>query len=175
VLLFRVALLLVGSLIVFGAYGCSRAVPDDEPAVRWVVTNDGVGPVRLGMPRDELIALGGSVNGDDGPCEFVRPQAAPAGVLAMVVKGRVRRVDITTPNVTTVAGIGVGRTEAEIRRAYPATRVEPHKYHAGRYFTVDLGKMTGEPTRLIFETDGIRVTRYRVGFPPEVEWVEGCS
>ena len=29
--------------------------------------------------------------------------------------------------------------------------------------------------RLVFETDGARVLRYRAGRRPEVEWVEGCS
>ena len=29
--------------------------------------------------------------------------------------------------------------------------------------------------RLIFETDGQRVTEYRAGLLPAVEWVEGCS
>jgi hypothetical protein len=27
----------------------------------------------------------------------------------------------------------------------------------------------------VFETDGQRVTNYRVGRKPEVQWVEGCS
>ena len=31
------------------------------------------------------------------------------------------------------------------------------------------------PYRLVFETDGERVTRYRAGRLPEVEWVEGCA
>ena len=44
----------------------------------------------------------------------------------------------------------------------------------GRYLTVP--SADGDPThRVIFETNGTRVTRYRAGVRPAVEYVEGCA
>ena len=51
---------------------------------------------------------------------------------------------------------------------------EPHKYvEAGHYLIVSSPSDTTR--QLVFETDGKRVTSYRVGRTPEVRWVEGCS
>ena len=92
----------------------------------------------------------------------------------MLVEGTVRSVDVSSTGIETVAGIGVGSTEEEVRKAYPWTRVQLHKYTSGHYLIIDIGGVDGT-RRLIFETDGMRVTRYRVGRIPEVDWVEGCA
>ena len=157
--------------------GCSR-----EPAARvehrqdgWIVSADGVGPVRLGMARRELTARGGTVNSESEECEYVTPQGAPPGVRAMVVNGTVRRVDITSPGVSARDGVGVGSTEAQVTAAYAGVTVQPHKYTSGHYLVVDLAPGPLGTSKLVFETDGQTVTRYRVGLPPEVEWVEECG
>ena len=91
----------------------------------------------------------------------------------MEIAGRIVRVDITAPGVPTeAAGIEVGATESQVREAYGArVSSSPHKYTNGRYLTIS----ADSDHRVVFETDGERVTRYRVGRLPEVEWVEGCS
>ncbi|MGQ0538137.1 MAG: hypothetical protein ACT4R6_04255 [Gemmatimonadaceae bacterium] len=51
----------------------------------------------------------------------------------------------------------------------------PHKYTGptGHYVIV---QTTGDTLhRLIFETDGSRVVRFRAGRSPAVDYVEGCS
>jgi hypothetical protein len=90
----------------------------------------------------------------------------------MEVAGRNARIDLTAPGVPTESGIDVGATEARVREAYGSRlSTSPHKYVDGHYLTI-----TTDPAhRIIFETDGERVTRYRVGRLPEVEWVEGCA
>ena len=52
----------------------------------------------------------------------------------------------------------------------------PHKYEQGwRYLTVTPAAPTDGAFRLVFETDGQKVVRYRAGRMPEVEWVENCG
>jgi hypothetical protein len=164
-------------LLTVGCAACSRAQPVREalPADAWIVTDDGVGRVRLGMSRSQLTARGGAVNSESEACEFVIPQGAPPGVRAMVVDGAVRRIDIAPPGVATRAGVGVGSTESQVTAAYPSARVEPHKYTSGHYLLVDLTPAAIGTRRLVFETDGSTVTRYRVGLVPQVDWVEGCG
>ncbi len=54
-------------------------------------------------------------------------------------------------------------------------RDEPHHYEGpeGRYRIVEL---PGDSLhRIVFETDGRRVTSYRAGRRPAVDHVEGCA
>ncbi len=140
----------------------------------WQAAAQSVGPIRVGMtPAEVDAALGAPAEGGGpGDCVYLRSSRAPAGLLIMVTGGRVARMDVTAKGVPTEAGVEVGATEARVREAYGARAVSaPHKYTDGHYFTVapDAGH------RILFETDGSVVTRYRVGRLPEVEWVEGCS
>src|SRR3546814_8127930 len=64
----------------------------------------------------------------------------------------------------------------EIRSLY-AGRVEekPHKYvEGGKYLGVE--DISGGKGKLVFATEGDgRFTSWRVGVPPQVDYVEGCS
>ena len=53
--------------------------------------------------------------------------------------------------------------------------VEPHKYTDGHYLVVRPSAPADSAFRLIFETDGTRVTRFRSGLQPQVAWIEGCA
>ena len=68
-----------------------------------------------------------------------------------------------------------GLAAADIQRRYPGPVARsPHKYvDGGEYLRVDAPR--GDAV-LVFETgvDG-RVTGWRVGRPPAVDYVEGCS
>jgi hypothetical protein len=71
----------------------------------------------------------------------------------------------------------VGMSEADVRGRYPVgLRVQPHKYDPkGRYLVLQGMQPADSARRLIFETDGRRVVRYRAGITPAVEYVEGCA
>lgn len=154
-------------------HGCGRAPGADA---RWVASAGQFGPVRIGMTVDEAATAMGvpfDESPDRGECVYRRSRAAPAGVLFMDVGGRIVRVDVTSFGVRTDRGVGVGDTEERVHDAYgSAVGTAPHKYDpAGRYLAI----AADNDHRVIFESDGQWITRYRVGRLPEVEWVEGCS
>lgn len=112
--------------------------------------------------------------GYDDNCHYVRPKSGFKGISFMVTRGRISRVDIGDRSYLTVQGAKIGDTEARIKQLYPGrVRVIPHKYvDWAHYLIVEFlnGKFM-----IVFETDGKRVTNYRVGSNPEAGYVEGCS
>jgi len=98
-------------------------------------------------------------------------------MLFMVENGRVERVDIDSTGARTERGAEVGMTEADIRRLYADSLVvQPHKYdETGHYLIYVPSEPADSLFRVVFETDGQRVLRFRAGLRPAVEYVEGCS
>jgi hypothetical protein len=150
------------------------------PATDWRVRPDGIGPIRVGVPLTVLSrTLGEQLRADyldfEG-CDFIRPAALPPGVSLMVLHDTVARVDVSAAGVQTVEGVHVGDSEAWVLEVYRGrVAVEPHKYTGpqGHYLVVScLGDTLH---RVIFETDGERVTLFRAGQRPAVEFVEGCA
>lgn len=152
--------------------GCAE--PNGE-AAPWTTSARGLGPVTIGMTRSAAGAvLEAQLTGPAGinDCTYLRAATGLEGVLFMEVMGQIVRNDVTAPGISTAEKVAVGTPIAEVLNAYPSGVTRgPHKYTDGEYLTVapDVGH------RIVFETDRERVTRYRVGRLPEVEWVEGCS
>ena len=95
----------------------------------------------------------------------------------MLEGNRVVRIDVDSGAAATSEGARVGDAESRILGLY-AGRVEsgPHKYvSGGKYLTVRAANPADSAYRLIFETDGQKVTRYRAGQRPQVEYVEHCG
>jgi len=111
-----------------------------------------------------------------GSCEYIAPGEQPVRLYFMALSDTLMRIDVRDSSVTTAEGARIGDTEARIKELYGNTvRVEPHKYTGpeGHYLIVT---PAGDAThRIVFETDGQRVTTFRVGRLPAVEYVEGCS
>ena len=144
----------------------------------WTLTATGIGPLRVGTSVARLMAeLSATPDTADigGGCEYVRAREAPDSVLLMIEGRRLVRVDVVGGRTTTAEGVGVGDTEARIRQLYPDARRVPHKYTSGAYLVAIPGAPADTVHRLVFETDGTRVTRFRGGMMPQVEWVEGCA
>lgn len=141
---------------------------------------DGYGDLRLGMPAAGMPAawggeLKGTADSADG-CHLLTP-AWSKGVpeLAFMVEGgRFVRYDVRGAKETAPGGGRVGASEAELQQLYAGRiEVQPHKYGDGHVLRV-ADRQAG--TALLFETDAAgTVTRWRVGLPPQVDYVESCG
>ena len=159
------------------------STPSRPIIAEWTVTEFGFGALRAGMTVAEAAkTVGGSFSaraGEAETCGYALWRGAPPGVLVMLDEGRVARVEIVRESrIATSAGARIGDTEARIKELYKGrVAVTPHEYTDGHYLTVtpEPGSEADRNYRLVFETDGNRVLRYRGGKLPQVGWVESCS
>ena len=166
------------AFLALGATSCQGRDPATEPTVPWVVSPRSAGPVRTGMTVAEASkALGADLKPTydvSDICDMLDVPGGPTDLSLMVVSDTIVRFDVSdTLTATALTGLRVGSSEAQVLAAYPGkVRVEPHEYAGpdGHYLVVGSDSLEA----LVFETDGKRVTRYRAGRKPAVEWVEGC-
>ena len=156
-----------------------RAPQPASPTSGWTVSPTGIGSVRAEMTLAQASRQVGAeltLPPASPRCTYVQPIAGLDSVMFMVVDGRIARVDVTGGRIATYEGARIGDSEERIESLY-AGRVEeqPHKYTDGHYLVVRPAVRADSAYRIVFETDGRRVTRYRSGRLPEVMWVEGCS
>lgn len=142
----------------------------------------GYGDMKLGSTVDEArAAWGGELNGapmEGTTCHYLWPKwiSRPADFAFMMEDGRFVRYDVGTDKETAPGGGKVGMSVEELQKLYSgALKASPHKYtQGGQYLSMDAGDVA--PTRLVFEVDAAgKVTSWRVGLSPQVEYVEGCS
>lgn len=145
------------------------------------LTERGIGPLQVGMTLAEVrAATEGAVTAppaaDTAACGFANWKGGPGGLRLMTARGRIVRIDVDSGTTTTSAGARIGDSEARIATLY-AGRVEtkPHKYTSGHYLTIRPASAADSSYRTVFETNASRVTRFRAGRRPEVEYVEGCG
>lgn len=145
------------------------------------LSEEGLGQIQIGMMLADAVNMGLLNERPDmkSECDFVYPAVGtgiPFGVGVMVVKGKVARIDVDTGSVTTEDGAKIGDTEARLKSIYAdELLVQPHKYIEGGHYMIVRGDSTSAGKAIVFETDGKRVTMFRAGRLPEVEWVEGCG
>jgi hypothetical protein len=154
--------------------------PAETISERTPVAMDGFGPLKIGMNRAEAErALGATLDvsppapGSD--CQYARLPQGPSGLSLMLTQGVIARIDVRDNTaIATPAGIRIGSNEFDVDNAYRGrTTVAEQKYQDGHDITVT--DPARPNLRYLFETDGTRVTRYRTGRTPEVEFVEGCG
>lgn len=161
----------------------TRAPVDTQPArlSGTQVSETGIGPLRAGMTVAQggaalKTALASPAGMDTVQCRFVTWPGSPPGVRLMIEKNVIVRVDVDSGSVETSIGARVGDSEDRIKSLYAGrVTVGPHKYTDGHYLTVTPASPADSAFRIVFETDGKRVTRYRAGKRPQVEYVEGCG
>jgi hypothetical protein len=143
---------------------------------------DGYGDMRFGMDDAAFErAWGGELKAATpaagSSCISKRPLwvKAPADFAFMFEGGRFVRYDVGTTKEVAPGGGKVGMSEAQIRSLYGDRVVEqPHKYLDGAKYLRMQAPQGGAV--LVFETDAQgKVARWRVGVPPQVDYVEGCG
>lgn len=148
--------------------------PAPQPKVgEWEVTPTGIGSVRTGMSIEEAQVILHNdlvIPANLSECDFVKTKSGPKGVAFMVEQRHISRVDVTSGSTATSAGARIGDTEERIKSLYSGIAVTPHKYTDGHYLTY-----SGSGGKIVFETDGSKVTKYRAGSGSSVDNVEGCS
>lgn len=120
---------------------------------------------------------GGPDASDAAACHYLFTDPARAegfGQAFMFEGGRFVRMDVDDPALAAPGGGRVGMDAAAVAALYPG-RVEerPHKYVEGARIL----RVTGDGEAvLVFATDAAGVVRsWRVGLPPQVDYVEGCG
>jgi len=159
--------------------------PSTLPPSKPFVTTIGLGGVIVGMTVEEAeeasgYELVGKLDPDvSEDCYFVEPTEASSGltgVLYMVYKDEIARVDIVSPSPTTTrSGAGVGLDADLLQELFPGQIEEAPQ------FTVDGLALMYVPRdeadadyRIIFDIEDGRVAAYRSGILPAVGFGEGC-
>jgi hypothetical protein len=110
---------------------------------------------------------------DEGSDCALASSESLAGLFFMTINGTISRIDIDASGYATSEGAKVGDSEATIKKIYAGrVEIEPHKYIDGHYLNV---YSPDKQRAIVFETDGKKVTQWRIGKIPEVQYVEGCS
>jgi len=140
----------------------------------------GFGDMRFGMDEAAFRqAWGGDLNGGAAPgsdCAMFAPKWArtPPELAFMLEHGRFVRYDVRGDKETAPGGGKVGMDKAKVLALYGDKVLEsPAKYEAG---ASTLRVMGTDSAVLIFDigADG-KVKVWRVGVPPQIDYVEGCS
>ena len=107
---------------------------------------------------------------------FPEPRSVGGYRLAFLLEGaKFSRVDVRVPDIAAPGGGRVGMDKAEVHRLYPAITEQKHKYVEGGLNLRGMDPNGGQGV-VVFEVDPAgKVIAWRVGVPPQVDYVEGCS
>jgi|SRR5580698_9626332 hypothetical protein len=143
---------------------------------RWVIREDGMGPLKVGMSLTELkTVLHQELSEEESGSEncFYLHARGHAHLALMIEDGRLSRIDVDAPGIATSTGIQVGDSEQHLRQVYGAKlRVTEHKYiDTGHYFTA---RSPDRRYGVRFETDKGKVLTFYAGRYESIQYVEGC-
>ena len=155
-----------------------------------VLSADGLGALKIGMTKDDVIAAVGDTRNPDavgipGDCIEFQPLRAPDGLWVMLEEGKLTRITIGDLSpVKTDKGLGIGDAPDAIKAAYPDAKATPHKYQdrPAEYITWWKGGQRTEPyvqddaaRGIVYEIDGTgKVGAIHAG-GPSIQYVEGCA
>ena len=142
------------------------------------VTSRGYCGIAWGMDVSTAteVFLGAELEGGPGPgmeesCYFLRESGTQIAAI-MILDGEVSRIDVPARGISTESGAEVGTSDDELAILYPQLTESVNQYTARDEAVVNFEN----GARAIFEMDEDGyVTRYRVGIPPGIDNVEGCS
>ena len=141
----------------------------------------GYGAAQLGIDAEQLRTVWSTeLQGEaaaDGGCYYLSPAAhSEGGPFFMLEGGKFVRYDVRGGATVAPGGGKIGMDLAQLQALYPqAEPLQPHKYvEGGKVLRVPA--TDGSQGVLVFElgADG-KATLWRVGLPPQVDYVEGCG
>lgn len=157
-------------------------MPGEADAAAGDARFDGYGAARFGMDAGHVKSVwGGELNGNAAEgesCFHLNPVGQPdiAYFALMFEDGKFVRYSVSSDELVAPGGGRRGMDIAQIQQLYPG-RIEQsnHKYVQGGHY-LRIKDAAGGNGVLVLETDadGV-VTEWRVGVPPQVDYVEGCS
>ncbi len=145
------------------------ALPDSAK-----LTPSGLGGISVGMTEsavERVLGRGISLdnNAGGGSCATAR---LPHRSYALFTDGRLRSVSLSSPFYATKSGLRVGMPQRAVLEQYgQKAKRSRHAYTPGGYYF----KVTRGNRRLVFETDGDKITTIHGGRRPEVDYIEGCA
>jgi hypothetical protein len=158
------------------------AVAETPPASEGQVSFAGYGDMKLGSTVEEAkTAWGGELNGkpgEAGGCYYLTPKwVKKTSDFAFMIEGdKFVRYDVGTDKEAAPGGGKVGMSVDQLNKLYGSSlQSTPHKYvQGGQYLSITASGVA--PSKLVFETDAAgKVSAWRVGLVPQVDYVEGCS
>lgn len=149
-----------------------------QPA--WVLTPDGLGPVKMGMTQAQVLkALGGTLTGaaieSDDICVEKESSKLP-GVGFMFEEKKLVRISLDTDSkIATPRGVRAGATAAQVRKAYPKGLVsEGNAYIDPPAEYLTYWTITGKKG-VRFETDEKRNVYVIHAGTAAIQYIEGCA
>jgi len=146
------------------------------------ISFNGFGPAHWGASEEQVRqAWGKDLEGaqtEPNGCYYLFPQPRTESgyrLAFMIETAKFARIDVRVPEIVAPGGGRVGMDKAELHRLYPAITEQKHKYVEG---ALNLRAMDpqGGPAAIVFELDPDgKATAWRIGVPPQVDYVEGCS
>jgi hypothetical protein len=164
-------------LAALGAPAVAGAAPVTDHAR---ITQNGLGSMRLGMTVDQAQRRTGQriennlFTPGDTTCGIAQLFPKSLGVNMQTTKLRIWVINVSDPGITTRAGIEVGDTVQDLRRAYRSRlRSHPNKYTPkARDYWVAFPRNR----KLVFYANPLKqITQISAGRKPEIDFVEGCS
>ena len=167
--------------------------PAPSPAITFdVLTPDGIGPLTIGMTKDEVIPAAGDTRTPDAAgipgseCGEFQPQRAPDGLWVMIETGKLTRITIgEMSTLKTDKGLGLGDAADAVKTAYGAeAKTTPHKYQdaPAEYITWWKGGPRSEPyvqdaaaRGIVYEIHGTGKEGAIHAGGPSIQYVEGCA
>ena len=149
-----------------------------------VINFQGFGPAKFGGNEESLRMswgrpLNASKSAKGSTCTYLNPETAPdqkRGIAFMFEDAKFVRYDVNDATQIAPGNFKVGDAASLVVTAFAGRVVEaPHKYvEGGRTLTVKPADKS--EARLIFEIGkDSNITSWRMGIPPQVFYVEGCS
>jgi len=143
---------------------------------------NGFGPAHWGASEEQVRqAWGKDLQGapsEPNGCYYLFPEPRSAGgyrLAFLFEAARFSRLDVRVSDIAAPGGGRVGMDKAEVHRLYPAITEQKHKYVEGGLNLRGMDPNGGQGV-VVFEVDPAgKVIAWRVGVPPQVDYVEGCS